>query len=172
MELQEHGHEDSNDSVEHVGDLDDDVRDKLLLVLLATAEVVSVEGPLDGLEPGEGHGNGNEVSHDKHVDQEEDEELAVPEADAVVNPGAVMVHVENAAIARAAVMAPLRLEDVTHEAVAASLVLGVTQVEAPEDGDLPRICRHALNEGPDEHEEDDVKDGKQQHDSPIIFGFG
>ncbi len=35
----------------------------------------------------------------KHVEKEEDEELAVVEADAVVDPGAVVVHVEYASIA-------------------------------------------------------------------------
>ena len=53
-----------------------------------------------------------------------------------------MVHVEDAPVARGAVMAALWLKDVAHEAVTASLVLRVTQVEAPEDGDLPRVSRH------------------------------
>ena len=68
-----------------------------------------------------------------------------------------MVHVEDAAIARGAMMASLRLEDVAHEAIAATLVLWVTIVLAPEDGHLARICRHALNEGPDEHEEEKME---------------
>ena len=54
-------------------------------------------------------------------------------------------------------MASLRLEDVAHEAIAATLVLWVTIVLAPEDGHLARICRHALNEGPDEHEEEKME---------------
>lgn len=74
--------------------------------------------------------------------------LAVPETDAVIYPGAMMVHVEDAAVARRAVMTALGFEHVTHEAVTASLVFVVSQVEAPEYGDLPRISCHRLEKRP------------------------
>ena len=153
VELEEHSHQDRNDAIEHVGDLNHNVLYQLLLVSLLCAEVVCIEGPLDALEPGERHRNGHEVGHNEHVNEEQDEKFAVPKPNAIVDPGTVMVHVEDAAVAGGAVMAPLRLEDVAHEAVASSLVLRVTQVKAPEDWHLARICRHGLNEGPDEHEE-------------------
>ena len=65
-------------------------------------------------------------------------------------------------------MAPLWLEDVAHEAVSAALVLRVTQVEAPENGHLSRVCRHALYERPDEHEEEQVEDGEEEDHSPVV----
>ena len=64
VELEEHGHQDGNDAVQHVGYLDKQVRDQLLLVFLARAEVVGIEGPLDAFEPGEGHGDHDEVGDD------------------------------------------------------------------------------------------------------------
>ena len=100
MELQEHRHQNGDDTIEHVGYLDHDIGDQLLLVALFGAEVVSVERPLDALEPGEAHGDYYEVGDDEHVDQQQDEKFAVPESNAIVNPGAVMVHVEHAPIAR------------------------------------------------------------------------
>ncbi len=41
----------------------------------------------------------NEDDSQQHIEEEENEELAVVEADAVVDPGAVMVHVEYASVA-------------------------------------------------------------------------
>ena len=58
-------------------------------------------------------------------------------------------------------MASLWLEDVAHETVAASLLLRITEVEAPEDRDLPGVCGHGLNEGPDKHYEEDVEHDHQ-----------
>ena len=65
-----------------------------------------------------------------------------------------MVHIEDASVAARAVMAPFRLEDIAHETVTASLVLWVTQVEAPKYGDLARVCRHGLHKRPTHHEEE------------------
>ena len=70
-----------------------------------------------------------------------------------------MIHVQHASIAGTAVMAALRLEDVTHEAVTASLVLRVSQMETPENWHLAWICRHTLYERPDQHEENYVENG-------------
>ena len=104
---------------------------------------------MNRLEPRKTHRHSDHVSYDEDVDEEKYEELAVPEANAIVDPGAVMVHVENAAIARGTMMAALRLEYVAHQTVTASFVLWITEVEAPEDGYLTWISRHALNERPD-----------------------
>ena len=51
-------------------------------------------------------------------------------------------------------MAALWLENVAHETVTASLILWVTEMEAPEDWNLSRVCCHALNERPDQHKEE------------------
>ena len=40
--------------------------------------------------------------------------LAIPKADAIINPRAMVVHVEHASTARAAVMAALWLEYIAH----------------------------------------------------------
>lgn len=139
-----------------------------MLVFLFRAEVVSVERPLNRLQPGKGHCDDDEVGDNKDVDEKENEEFAVPESDAVVDPGAVMVHVEDAAVARRAVMAPFWLKDVAHEAVASALVLRVTQVEAPEDWNLSRVRRHRLNEGPNQHKEEEVEHAEEQDHSPVV----
>mmetsp|Transcript_6307 Transcript_6307/g.24568 ORF Transcript_6307/g.24568 Transcript_6307/m.24568 type:complete len:272 (-) Transcript_6307:512-1327(-) len=49
-------------------------------------------------------------AHEKDVGDEEDEELVVPHANAVVDPRAVVIHFHDAPPADAAVMGPLRLE--------------------------------------------------------------
>ena len=93
MEFEEHGHQDGDDTVKHEGDLDDDVLDQLLLVSILRAEVVCIQRPLDALKPGIGHGNDNKVGDYEDVDEKQDEKLAVPEPDAIIDPRAVMVHV-------------------------------------------------------------------------------
>jgi hypothetical protein len=57
-----------------------------------------------------------------------------------------MVHVENAPVAGGAMMAALRLENIAHQAVTTSFVLRVTEMEAPKDWHLSRICSHRLHE--------------------------
>ena len=142
MELKEHGHQDCNDSVEHESDLDSDISCQHLLVLFLCAVVVGVEGPLDALEPGERHGYDDEVGDDQHVNEEQDEKFAVPKSNTVVNPGAMMIHVQHAPVARGTMMAALRLKYVAHQAVSTAFILWVTQVESPEDRYLPRVRRH------------------------------
>lgn len=58
-------------------------------------------------------------------------------------------------------MAPLWLEDVAHEAIAAAFILRITQVEAPEDGNLAWISRHCLKEAPNQHNEQHVEENEQ-----------
>ena len=64
MELEEHGHKDSDDPIEHVGHLDNKVLNQLFLVFGMSCEVVGVEGPLDAFNPGEGHSEGNVVGEE------------------------------------------------------------------------------------------------------------
>ena len=99
MELQEHGHQNSDRHVEHVSNLDHNILHQQLLVLFPTTTIVGIDAPLDGLKPGEAHSDGDEISDNEDVNEQEDEELAIPESNAVVDPGAVMVHVEHTAIA-------------------------------------------------------------------------
>lgn len=61
-----------------------------------------------------GQRDGGEVCADQHVDEQQQKVLAVPETNAVVDPGAVVVHVQHAPIASRAVVASLWFEDVAH----------------------------------------------------------
>jgi len=114
------------------------------------------------------HGGNVEVRNYEHVYQQQDEELTVPKADAVVDPWTVVVHVQHATVACRAVMAPLWFEDIAHQAIPPSLVLRVSQVEAPEHRDLPRISGHCLHKGPDEHNKENVKNGQQREHFDVV----
>ena len=69
-----------------------------------------------------------------------------------------MVHVEHTAVAARAVMASLGFEYVAHQAISTALVLWIAEVEAPEDRNLSGVSRHGLNEGPNEHYEENVEE--------------
>ena len=97
------------------------------------------------------HKDCRDIHYDENVHQQEQEVLAIPKAYTVVDPGAVMIHVEYASVARRAMMASLRLEHIAHKTVTTSFVLVVAKMEAPEYGHLPRISRHCLKERPQEH---------------------
>lgn len=60
----------------------------------------------------------------------------------------MVVHVEDASVARGAMVASVRLEHVADETVAAALGLVVAKVEAPEGRHLARITVHGLKERP------------------------
>ena len=71
-----------------------------LLVFVFGAEVISIKRPLDTFNPRNRHGCTDKIGDDEDVDQQKYEEFAIPEADAIVNPGAMMVHVEHASVTR------------------------------------------------------------------------
>jgi hypothetical protein len=70
--------------------------------------------------------NGCEVGANQHVDQKQQEVLPVPKTHAVVDPGTVVVHIQNAPVAGRTVVAPFWLEDVAHQTVTSSFILIVT----------------------------------------------
>lgn len=144
MEFQEHSHQHCDCTIHDEGGLDNEVLLHNILVVLLLRVVVNIKRPKNALEERVSHRCNIEVCDHKHVDQQQDEKLAVPEPDAVIDPWAVVVHVQDASIASGAVMAALGLEDVAHETIAAALILGVTQMEAPEDRHLTGVCRHCL----------------------------
>ena len=80
-----------------------------------------------------------------------------------------MVHVQHTPFAGGAVMAAFRLEDVAVQTVTTALVLGVAQMEAPEDGHLSRVSRHRLDEGPHKHDEEQVEKGQEGQNSSLSF---
>jgi hypothetical protein len=80
-----------------------------------------------------------------HIQEELDEELSVVEANAIVDPWAMVVHVENATVADTTMMCSIRLPHIAHFAVSPSLCL-VTHVEAPVGWYYAWICHNALIE--------------------------
>ena len=69
----------------------------------------------------------------------------------------MVVHVEHAPVASRAMVTSFGLKDVAHQTVPASFVFWVAQMEAPEYGNLARVCGHGLEKGPNQKDEDDVK---------------
>lgn len=114
----------------------------------------------------------NKVSSYEDIDEQKHEEFAVPKANTVVDPRAVMVHVQHTPVASRAVMASLRLEYIAHQAVPPSFILRVSQVEAPEYRHLSWVCEHGLEEGPNEEYEDHVECDQQHVDTGVFCTVG
>lgn len=145
MELQESCDQKANHGVYYESKYDDDLILKLFVVF---SHKLVLEAPLEHLIKVVCHEGTRGVRDKQHVNEKKEELLAIPEADTVVNPRTVMVHIEHASVARRAVVATLWLEHVAHEAVATALVFVVTQMEAPEDRHLAWVGRHRLEERP------------------------
>ena len=143
MEFQEGCNQKANHSVYYECEYDDDLG--LQLIVILCYELI-LEAPLEHLIKVICHEGTSSVGDKKHIYEEEEELLAIPKANAVVNPRTVVVHVEHASVARRTVMATLWLEHIAHEAVATSLVFVVTQVETPKYWHLAWVSRHRLEE--------------------------
>ena len=94
------------------------------------------------VKPGINHCKGYKVCDNENIDQQQDKELAIPEANTVVDPRTMMVHVEHATATTRAMVTPLRLEDVAHQTVSSSLVFSITKMETPKYWNLTRISEH------------------------------
>jgi hypothetical protein len=93
-------------------------------------------------------GDGGEDDDDKaavRIEKELHEELAVVEADTIVDPGAMMVHVEDAAVADTAVVSPVWLPYVAHLAIPPPLCL-VAHIKPPIRRHHTWVCPDALVE--------------------------
>jgi len=90
-----------------------------------------------------GRHNNDQAAIDIH--EQLDEELPVVEADTIVNPWAVMIHVQNAPIAYAAVVSSVRFPHITHLAIPSSFGF-IAHVESPVGRHQARICHDALVE--------------------------
>ena len=99
------------------------------------------------------HGHFNHDSDGLRIYQGEHKMLPVPKTDAIVEPEAVVVHVEHAPVTRRAVVAPFRLKHVTHEAVATFLLSPLAILEAPEGWNLSGITHCCLVIRPNQHVE-------------------
>jgi hypothetical protein len=119
-----------------------------LVIAFDYVVVVNIQSPVETLKPVVEKSNNNKVSAQKNVDQKKHEKLPVPESNAIVNPRAVMVHIEDTPIASRAVMAAFGLENVAHQTVTPSFVFRISEVKAPKDWDLPWISGHCLDERP------------------------
>lgn len=96
---------------EHEGD--DEEEEDLELLRVGALQAA----PPEGDEVGEG-AHGDEEAVEEGVGEEEDEALVVAEADAAVDPGAVVVHLEDAGVADGAVVGPVRFHQLALVAVA------------------------------------------------------
>lgn len=169
MELKEERYQECNEAVEYVAELNQQGAQEQLLVSLGLGQVECIDLPLYAHRKVIHHGDGDEVGGDEDVDEQEEEELAIPEADAIIYPGTVVVHVEYAPAAGGAVVTPLWLEDVAHQTVATSLVFCVAQVEAPKHWHLPRVGSHDLEERPHQHAEQQMEE--HQYHSRIHVSY-
>jgi hypothetical protein len=166
VELKEGGHQAHNSEVQQKTEHDKDLSAKLRAV---GGEHTFVVSPLDCLDKIVGEETKSHVSHDEDIDEKKQEVLSVPETNAIVDPWAVVVHIQNASIAGGAVMASLRLENVAHETVSASLVLVIAEMEAPEHRNLAWIRCHRLEEGPKQHYEQEVVDDQKWYPFFILY---
>ena len=92
-----------------------------------------------------------EVGHNEHIYQQQQEVFPVPKPYAIVDPGAVVIHVKHATIAGGTVMASFRFEYIAHQAISPSFVFVVAEMEAPEYWYLPWIRSHRLKKRPKQH---------------------
>lgn len=153
MEFQESSYQETYHGVYYERKYYDHVVPQLVIVF---GNEFVLEAPLQDLVEIVRHEDAGGVDDEQHVRQQQQELFSVPEAYAIINPGTMMVHVEDASVASGAVMAPFGLEDIAHQAIASALVLVVPEVEAPEHGHLTRVRRHRLEERPQQHREQDV----------------
>jgi len=98
------------------------------------------------------------------VTQELHEELTIVKSNAVVDPWAVVIHVEDAAIADATVVRPVRLPDVAHFAVSPPLGF-ISHVETPIRGNYARVRHDTLVESKQQVEEKDVVNYQDHYSS-------
>ena len=70
----------------------------------------------------------------------------------------MMVHIQNTSPTGRAVVTPLRLEHIAHQAVSLSLGLMVPEMEPPEGGHLAGVCEHCSEEAPYEQNEEQVEE--------------
>jgi hypothetical protein len=96
-----------------------------------------------------------------NVEQEVEEKLSVVEANTVVDPWAMVVHVEDAAITNAAMMRAIWFPHVAHLAIPSPFCL-VTHIEAPIRRDDPWIRHDALVESGAQIDEEEMVD--EEHD--------
>jgi len=68
-----------------------------------------------------------------------------------------MVHVKHASVADGTVMTSFRLENVTHQTIASSFLLWVTEMKTPKNRNLTWISCHSLNERPNSHKKNQVE---------------
>jgi len=115
-----------------------------------------VDEQLAPLEELRKRGDDNDHHRAVHIEQELHEEFAVVEAHAVVDPWAMMIHVKNAPIADAAVVAPVRLPNIAHLAIPTPLGF-ISHVEAPIGWYNAWICHDAFVERKDEAKEEHVE---------------
>jgi len=99
VEFQEESHQNGCHNVQTVTYLNYEGSDEFFFIILLNVEVVDVYLPLDGHEEVVPKTDGHEVAGNEHVDQQQDKELSVPKAHAIIYPRTMVVHIENASVA-------------------------------------------------------------------------
>ena len=68
------------------------------------------------------------------VEQDQQEEFSIMESYAIINPGAVMIHIQNASVTHRAMMASLRFKYMTNQAISPLFDLDIIQMETLDNG--------------------------------------
>lgn len=92
--------------------------------------VVSIYFPFDTHYEIVEHTEKYEVSCYEYVNKQKHEIFSVPKTNTIINPWAVMIHVQDTSIACGTVMTSLRLEYITHQAISSAFVLRITQMKS------------------------------------------
>ena len=96
VESKEHSDQYGNNSVQHVSYLDYYIFCEGFRVFFRFVVVVFVNHPVNAIEPCMSHREDYEVCDNENIDKKQYEEFAVPKADTVINPRAVVIHIEYA----------------------------------------------------------------------------
>ena len=102
MKFEEHGHQASHDTHEEEAQGDHAMLLEVILHRVIPERICLKESlvePCYGLIGVCCHGRQHVVGREEDIDEQQHEVLAVPEAHTIVDPGAVMVHVENTSVA-------------------------------------------------------------------------
>ena len=112
-----------------------------------------------------------EIGHDENISQKQQEVLSIVEADAVVDPRTMMIHVQDALFTGWTVMTSFRLKKIAHQTVSSSSPFWISNSESPIDRYLPWISKHCLEEWPNKHSEHYMKYDQEVIGKNIIWVF-
>lgn len=92
-----------------------------------------------------------------YIEEQKYKIFSVPKPNAIINPGAVVVHIQNSSVSAAAVMSTLRFKNITYKAVSLASAYWISLPKPPKGRNFSWICEHGLKESPHDHEEENMK---------------